>query len=218
LSDNDLIVDYTGGSPLATMTNQIKAARGTGSWNGNGITSSLADATHYALGIAEASDVIGAGGGTFSGQAVDGTAVLVKYTYYGDADLNGLINFDDYSRTDNGFNTGGSTWPRGDFDYNGAVNFDDYSLIDAAFNTQGGTLRIALAYLDGEHRDRDNMNTPELRVVMEHFDQFGVPYAQSFLNAVPEPTSALALAGVQVLACMRRRRRSRSTGAHQSRL
>jgi hypothetical protein len=60
----------------------------------------------------------------------------VKYTYYGDADFNGVVNFDDYSRIDNGFSTGKSGWLNGDFDGNGVVNFDDYSLIDLAFNGQ----------------------------------------------------------------------------------
>jgi hypothetical protein len=77
---------------------------------------------------------------TFDGQAIDNTAVLVKYTYYGDADFNGRVNFDDYVRTDNGFNNHLSHWVNGDFDGNGAVNFDDYVLIDLAFNTQGGSL------------------------------------------------------------------------------
>ena len=43
-------------------------------------------------------------GATFDGQTIDTTAVLVKYTYYGDTDFNGVVNFDDYSRTDTGFN------------------------------------------------------------------------------------------------------------------
>ena len=59
----------------------------------------------------------------------------MKYTYYGDTDFNGVVNFDDYSRTDAGFNGNESGWLNGDFDANGAVNFDDYSLIDLAFNT-----------------------------------------------------------------------------------
>ena len=66
--------------------------------------------------------------------------MLVKYTYYGDTDFNGIVNFDDYSRTDAGFNSGASDWFHGDFDGNGLVNFDDYSLIDLAFNTQGSAL------------------------------------------------------------------------------
>ena len=64
----------------------------------------------------------------------------MKYTYDGDTDFNGIVNFDDYARIDSGFNNGGSTWFQGDFDLNGTVNFDDYSLIDLAFNTQGTPL------------------------------------------------------------------------------
>ena len=67
--------------------------------------------------------------------------VLVKYTYYGDTDFNGVVNFDDYARIDGGFNNNRSGWLNGDFDYIGGVNFDDYALIDLSFNTQGATLR-----------------------------------------------------------------------------
>src|SRR5262249_24429870 len=42
----------------------------------------------------------------------------------GDADLNGTINFDDYSHIDNGYNTGLNGWANGDFDGNGVINFD----------------------------------------------------------------------------------------------
>ena len=50
------------------------------------------------------------------------------------------MNFDDYVKTDNGFNNHLTGWVNGDFDGNGAVNFDDYVLIDLAFNTQGSAL------------------------------------------------------------------------------
>jgi hypothetical protein len=66
--------------------------------------------------------------------------ILVKYTYYGDADFNGSVDFDDYVRTDGGFNTGGLHWLTGDYDGNGAVDFDDYVLLDLGFNTQGASL------------------------------------------------------------------------------
>jgi hypothetical protein len=39
-------------------------------------------------------------GGTFDGETVAANAVVVKYTYYGDTDFNGIVNFDDYVRTD----------------------------------------------------------------------------------------------------------------------
>jgi hypothetical protein len=54
----------------------------------------------------------------------------------GDADGNGIINFDDYVRIDNGFNNHLTGFSNGDFNYDGVVNFDDYVIIDLAFNTQ----------------------------------------------------------------------------------
>jgi len=42
--------------------------------------------------------------------------VLIKFTYYGDADFNGKIDSNDYSHIDFGFNHAGSTgWANGDF-------------------------------------------------------------------------------------------------------
>src|SRR5205823_14859735 len=100
---------------------------------------------------------------TFDGRPVGNADVLVKYTWYGDTDLNGRVNFDDYVRTDNGFNNHLTGWLNGDFDYNGVVNFDDYVLIDLAFNAQSGTLRRALAFLDGTDRSTGDMTDPALQ-------------------------------------------------------
>jgi hypothetical protein len=146
LNDNDLVLDYSGVSQLPAIQNLINQARAGGAWNGLvGITSFTArdNALHSStLGAMEATDYKSIYGqnATFNGQAIDNTAVLVKYTYYGDADFNGKVNFDDYVRTDNGFNTHRTDWLNGDFDGNGNVNFDDYVLIDLAFNSQGATL------------------------------------------------------------------------------
>jgi hypothetical protein len=212
LKDNDMIV---ANSNYTTIKNLIASARNGGSWNGAGVTSTVAAAAspkNKTLGTITGTQFHQAQGANqlFNGFTVANTDTLVKFTYYGDADLNGIVNFDDYSRTDAGFNSGGNTWFQGDFDYNGVVNFDDYSLIDAAFNTQAGSLRQALAYLDGNDRNRDHMNTPELQVVVDHFDQFGLPYAQSFLNAVPEPGSVAMVGAAVALGTLRRRRTSRA--------
>jgi hypothetical protein len=90
----------------------------------------------------EASDYLSihGAGATFAGHNLDPTMVLVKYTYYGDPDFNGLVDFDDYVRTDAGFNGGGGTWTGGDADASGLVDFDDYVLLDLALNTQNGVL------------------------------------------------------------------------------
>jgi ELWxxDGT repeat protein len=142
LNDHDLIVDYRSASPRGEIQSLINTARNGGSWNGaTGITSSTArDANprNRTLGLLEASDFVAIYGldTTFAGETLDDSMVLVKYTYYGDTDFNGRVNFDDYVRTDNGFNNHVSGWMNGDFDGSGVVNFDDYVLIDLAFNTR----------------------------------------------------------------------------------
>jgi len=79
------------------------------------------------------------------------TDVLVKYTYYGDANLDGIVDGSDYSRIDNAFLTDQSNataatgWGNGDFNYDGVTNGSDYTLIDNAFNSQGASLAAALA-------------------------------------------------------------------------
>ncbi len=140
LANNDMIVH---GGSYATTAGLISSARNGGAWNGPGLTSSAAITAHNTtLGVLTGTQFQSVYGGsaTFDNFSIVNTDLLVKYTYYGDADFNGIVNFDDYSRADGGFNGGGSTWFQGDFDYSGAVNFDDYSLIDNAFNTQSDLL------------------------------------------------------------------------------
>lgn len=215
MNDNDLAV--TNGT-YAGVTGLIKTARNGGAWNGpNGITSSVAKNAvpkNKTLGTLTGTQYLSTGTTTFSGLNVAASDTLVKFTYYGDTDFNGKVNFDDYARVDSGFQTGGSQWFRGDFDYNGVVNFDDYALIDLAFNTQGTTVLRAAQFLSGDNRDTSDMTGPELGMVLNHFNQFGDAYGSAFLNAVPEPTSAaLLLLGVQASACTLGRR-SRRRRAH----
>jgi hypothetical protein len=77
--------------------------------------------------------------------------VLVKYTYYGDANLDGAVTSADYSRIDSGYladvSSPGSVtgWFNGDFNYDGQINGSDYTLIDNAFNTQGTAIAAEIA-------------------------------------------------------------------------
>ncbi|MBC8105492.1 MAG: PEP-CTERM sorting domain-containing protein, partial [Anaerolineae bacterium] len=209
LRNNDLIV--TSGT-YAAITNAITFARNAGAWNRPGLTSSAAGAANpknKTLGTLTGTEFHAAqgAGALFDGFTIANTDILVKFTYYGDVDFNGVVDFDDYSRIDAGFNNNRTGWFNGDVDYNGIVDFDDYSLIDQAFNTQSGTLRRAMAYLDGSDRSDVGMDAPSLQLVAYHLQQFGEQYAAGFLNSVPEPTSALALSGLAALAASRRRRR-----------
>ncbi len=71
--------------------------------------------------------------------------VLIKYTYYGDATLQGQVTGTDYSRIDNGYLTNGLGWFNGDFNFDGIINGSDYTLIDNAFNQQGASLAAQIA-------------------------------------------------------------------------
>jgi hypothetical protein len=87
-------------------------------------------------------------GQTFDNQSTTTSDVLIKSTYFGDADLNGSVNAADYSRIDNGFAIGETGWSNGDFNYDATINAADYSLIDTAYAFQSivaGPLGAAIA-------------------------------------------------------------------------
>ncbi len=70
---------------------------------------------------------------------------LVKFTYFGDTDLDGVITAGDYANIDLAFahqqTLGPQTgWANGDFDYDGSITAADYSLMDSAFAAQSGAL------------------------------------------------------------------------------
>ena len=92
------------------------------------------------LGFARASNVFAGSGGVFAGHSVDATATLIKFTYAGDANLDGKINVDDYGRIDFNISLGSSGWYNGDFNYDGKINVDDYGIIDFNVGIQGAPI------------------------------------------------------------------------------
>ena len=112
-----------------------------------------ADSTHLTtLGFVSNDDgtgrpIYGAGTtlGLFNGYNPPAASVLVKYTYYGDANLDGRVDGSDYTRIDFGYSNHLSGWSNGDFNYDGVVDGSDYTLIDNAFNNQGAGLANAAA-------------------------------------------------------------------------
>jgi hypothetical protein len=199
----------TAGTPFGTVMGNIISGRAGGAWTGTGINSSAAAANPAtSLGLMTGADYIAVTGGltVFSGMSIVAGDSLIKYTWYGDANFDGEVNFDDYALTDFGYTSGLSGWVNGDFDYNGVIDFDDFVLIDLGFSSQSGILRNALAYLSGEDRSQ-RMDDPALRMVADHFQQFGLEYAQAFLSAAPEPGSAVGLIGLMTAGALSRRRR-----------
>jgi len=69
-----------------------------------------------------------------SGQTIATNAVVGKYTYFGDATLDGQVTADDYLVLDANRNTTppvGLAWIRGDMTNDGHVTADDYLVLDA---------------------------------------------------------------------------------------
>ena len=160
LNDNDMVFDYASGD--AAADNAVRAllhtGRNNGNWNGLGIVSNTAASNplhNTTLGFMEATEyaLVNNGSKVFDGQTLDTSALVVKYTYYGDTNFSGRVTFDDYVRTDIGFNQHLTGWINGDFNDSGTVNFDDYVLIDSAFNNQGAVLgRTSLRVREAEQR------------------------------------------------------------------
>jgi autotransporter-associated beta strand protein len=140
LNDNRLIVDYAAAapSPIAGVRQMIANAYAGGAWAGaSGLASSAATAdTSRALGYAEAGELLGQAGGTFAGQIVDGSAVLVRYTLAGDANLDGAVDFDDLVKLAQNYNVadGQRTWFGGDFTYDGSTDFNDLVKLAQNYN------------------------------------------------------------------------------------
>ena len=131
ITDNAVVIDYDTTSPLTNVRDDIAGAYAGGSWNGSGITSSNANATQLGVGYGEASALtsVPAVFGT-----VDSTAVLLRLTRYGDANLDGQVNLQDFNRLASNFGlTGSGLWTQGDFNYDGNVNLQDFNRLASNF-------------------------------------------------------------------------------------
>jgi hypothetical protein len=137
---NNAVIVHGGDLPAITSLIKTGFNAGSGYWNGVGITSTSArtDTTLLtAVGVISNNISGVAIDSTFDNQPVSASDVLIKFTYYGDATLDGKVDGSDYSRIDSGYLTYATGWFNGDFNYDGSVDGSDYTLIDNAFNAQG---------------------------------------------------------------------------------
>jgi photosystem II stability/assembly factor-like uncharacterized protein len=129
LRDNSLVIDYDGVSPLPVIQERIVSGFDGGQWAGAGLSTSLASTT-LGLGYGEASTL---GISQFSGQIVDSTSVLVRFTLYGDANLDAEVTSVDFNVMQSGFGAPRSLWTSGDFTYDGKVTTLDFNLLAGNF-------------------------------------------------------------------------------------
>ena len=123
------------------------------------------------------------------GYADTGTAVIVKATLFGDADLDGGVSINDFNAFAANFGaTSGKVWSGGDFDYDGGVSINDFNLFAGNF---GQTLPAGAAAW-----------TPLLAFAAAHDDLV----AFEAVTGVPEPTGLGLLAACATLGLRRRSR------------
>jgi hypothetical protein len=106
-----LVVSYNGTTPASTISALITSAYNNGDWNGVGITSSDIST------------------GSAVGYFDSGSALTIRLTWDGDANLNGTIDSNDLSLVALGEANNGTRWQDGNFNYDGQVNSDDWQLL-----------------------------------------------------------------------------------------
>jgi autotransporter-associated beta strand protein len=197
VNNNHIIISYTGSQ--ATEDSLIRSYLVTGynggAWNGDGLDSSAANALfaagnkHYGLGYADGADMNG------SSPLVAGLGagnIEIKYTLYGDANLDGVVNGTDFGILAAHFGDQVTAWDEGDFNYDGVVNGSDFGALAANFGQQANGTAVELPAAD-----------------YAALDAFAA--ANGLLADVPEPASVglMVLAGIGIVG--RRSRRCRTS-------
>ena len=109
LTNSTLTIDYGGqSSPALEVKGQLTSGYNGGLWNGPGIGTSAA-LTGLTLGWKD---------------DTASQSILVKYTYYGDANLDGQVDISDLGALATAWQTS-AVWSQGDFDYSGSVDISD---------------------------------------------------------------------------------------------
>jgi hypothetical protein len=116
------MLDITVFRPAVTVSNAVTKTTITvsGAYGGNGRIAQITGGTSGGPYTTGATDTFN---GSFTMQARGG-----------DADLDGLNNFTDYTALFNNFNQSGKNWTQGDFDGSGTVDFGDYTILFNNFN------------------------------------------------------------------------------------
>jgi hypothetical protein len=127
ISDNDLILRGTSEVAVRALVT-------------SGLVTSSYSNSYAGIGVITNGD--GEGGSlyaNFDGQAVSATDVLVKYTYLGDTNLDGVVDAQDVANTLAGVYGHLTGWVNGDFNYDGAVTSADVTILLTSLSHEGAS-------------------------------------------------------------------------------
>jgi probable HAF family extracellular repeat protein len=185
LTDSSVLLNHPTAAEKASLVAAVAASYDGGRWTGSVTTSVAAQDTPGRTTLAAVDNAV-AGLTTLRGQPVSQDAFILTYALYGDANLDGRVDADDYALLDRSFakSLPDAHWTDGDFNYDGVVDAADYLLIDTT-------------YLLTHPASPDFLSQRQA--------QFGPAYVQSLLTSIPEPTS-FAACGLAAFLVTRRRR------------
>jgi hypothetical protein len=231
IGDHSMVIEYGNGAtpvgdlsfahtarnyPANSLQRYAQTAYAGGNWTGPGITSSEAinDGNgNLAIGVADENDIYSvypndnsvADGGTGSWQGLainDPNNVLVRMTYYGDGNDDGVVNKLDVTALSQGYSglAGYVGWSDGDYNYDGQINKNDVSLLAASYVFQGAPLGDAITPGQAQYLLALDPDLPAN--VQADFDAIAA-------GETPEPASLGLLGTAGLLTLTRRRRRTR---------
>jgi hypothetical protein len=189
VNNNHFLLSYAAGTQAAAdaaIRGYLVDGYNGGAWNGTtggGLDSSAAASNSgFALGYADGADGVVAG--LSSGQ------IEVKYTLYGDANLDGVVSGDDFTILVGNLGKSVTAWDQGDFNYDGVVSGDDFTLLVGNLGKAANGADITRPASD-----------------LAAIDAFAA--ANGLMADVPEPASVGLIAVACVGALGRRRRLSK---------
>jgi hypothetical protein len=145
ISNNTLLINYgsAANDPVVSVVGALTSGFNGGPWTGTGLRSSTAAAG----GVGETLSVGYADGNIDVGTPAGANQLVVKYTLAGDANLDGLVNFNDLVAVVQNFNKAGTDWAHGDFLYGASTNFNDLVAVVQNFNkvlTPAGSADVSI--------------------------------------------------------------------------
>jgi fibronectin-binding autotransporter adhesin len=137
ISDNDVVINNPTPVAAASSLTAVATAVNAGFASGDGIVTTTTGSGLETVGFGLNSFLSFP---TFNGVTVNDDSVLIKYTYFGDSNLDGFVTDDDlgYFLAGYGSDVSANPWVLGDYNHDGFTTDDDLGFFLAAYGSTPG--------------------------------------------------------------------------------